>query len=153
MLSTQTLHDHLRFVPSKLFTIVAVGATWFPYFQVKRQNYLQEITWEEVAMRFLHLVAIGAQVLSAGLPFHLAGRLAGRHFANYEGLNGVNRQPSNGQKINRQLSKSEYFYRQPSNERVKTSRQISQICLNDRENGVTNWWSRRFIRPAVTEVM
>ena len=34
-----------------------------------------------------------------------------------EGLNGVNRQPSNGQKINRQQSKTEYFYRQPSNER------------------------------------
>ena len=62
----------------------------------------------------------------------------------------VNRQPSNGQKINRQPSKTEYFYRQPSNERVKISRQISQICLNDRENGVANWWSRR---PAVTEVM
>ena len=43
-----------------------------------------------------------------------------------EGLNGVNRQPSNGQKINRQPSKTEYFYRQPSNERTKISRQISQ---------------------------
>ena len=42
-----------------------------------------------------------------------------------EGLNGVNRQPSNGQKINRQPSKTEYFYRQPSNERAKISRQIS----------------------------
>ena len=42
-----------------------------------------------------------------------------------EGLNGVNRQPSNGQKINRQQSKTEYFYRQPSNERAKISRQIS----------------------------
>jgi len=31
-----------------------------------------------------------------------------------EGLNGVNRQPSNGQKINRQPSKTEYFYRQMS---------------------------------------
>jgi len=41
-----------------------------------------------------------------------------------EGLNGVNRQPSNGQKINRQLSKTEYFYRQPSNEQAKISRQI-----------------------------
>ena len=72
MLFTQTLHDRLRFVPSTLFTIVAVReASWFPYFQVKRENYLQEITWEEVAMRFLHLVAKGAQVLSAGLPFTL----------------------------------------------------------------------------------
>ena len=43
-----------------------------------------------------------------------------------EGLNGVNRQPSNGQRINRQLSNTEYFYRQPSNERTKISRQISQ---------------------------
>jgi len=42
-----------------------------------------------------------------------------------EGLNGVNRQQSNGQKINRQLSKTEYFYRQPSNQRAKINRQIS----------------------------
>ena len=41
-----------------------------------------------------------------------------------EGLNGVNRQPSNGPKINRQPSKTEYFYRQPSNEQAKISRQI-----------------------------
>ena len=41
-----------------------------------------------------------------------------------EGLNGVNRQPSNGLKINRQPSKTEYFYRQPSNERAKISRQF-----------------------------
>ena len=51
----------------------------------------------------------------------------------YEGLNGVNRQPSNGPKINRQPSKMEYFCRQPSNERAKISRQISQISLNDRD--------------------
>ena len=50
-----------------------------------------------------------------------------------EGLNGVNRQPSNGPKINRQPSKTEYFYRQPSNERAKLSRQISKISLNDRD--------------------
>ena len=50
-----------------------------------------------------------------------------------EGLNGVNRQPSNGLKINRQPSKTEYFYRQPSNERAKISRQTSQISLNDRD--------------------
>ena len=43
----------------------------------------------------------------------------------YEGLNGVNRQPSNGPKINRQPSETEYFYRQPSNDRAKISRQIS----------------------------
>ena len=42
-----------------------------------------------------------------------------------EGLNGVNRQPSNGLEINRQLSKTKYFYRQPSNERAKINRQIS----------------------------
>ena len=41
-----------------------------------------------------------------------------------EGLNGVNRQPSNSQKIYRQPSKSEYLYRQPSNERAKISRQF-----------------------------
>ena len=50
-----------------------------------------------------------------------------------EGLNGVNRQPSNGLKINRQPSKTGYFYRQPSNERAKISRQTSQISLNDRD--------------------
>ena len=43
----------------------------------------------------------------------------------------VNRQM--GQKINRQPSKTEYFYRQPSNERAKISRQIFQISLNDRD--------------------
>ena len=40
-----------------------------------------------------------------------------------EDLNGVYRQPS----------KTEYSYRQPSNERAKISRQISQISLNDRD--------------------
>ena len=55
-----------------------------------------------------------------------------------EGLNGVNRQPSNGQKINRQPSKTDYFYRQSSNERAKISRQISQISLNDRDR-LTKW--------------
>ena len=53
--------------------------------------------------------------------------------ATYEGLNGVNRQPSNDPKIYRQPSKTGYFYRQPSNERAKISRQISQISLNDRD--------------------
>ena len=43
----------------------------------------------------------------------------------------VNRQI--GPKINRQPSKKEYFYRQPSNERAKISRQISQISSNDRD--------------------
>ena len=61
-------------------------------------------------------------------------KLLGKAFhALEEGLNGVNRQPSNGQKINRQPSKTEYFYRQPSNERAKISRQISQISFNDQE--------------------
>mgnify|MGYP006896113982 CR=1 FL=1 len=50
-----------------------------------------------------------------------------------EGLNGVNRQPSNEPKIDRQPSKTEYFYRQPSNDWAKISRQISQISLNDRD--------------------
>ena len=45
-----------------------------------------------------------------------------------EGLNGVNRQPS----------KTEYFYRQPSHERDKISGQISQISLNDRDR-LTKW--------------
>ena len=55
-----------------------------------------------------------------------------------EGLDGVNRQQSNGQKINRQPSKTEYFYCQPSNERAKISRQISQVSLNDLDR-LTNW--------------
>ena len=45
-----------------------------------------------------------------------------------EGLYGVNRQPS----------KTEYFYCQPSNERAKISRQISQVSLNDLDR-LTNW--------------
>ena len=57
-------------------------------------------------------------------------RWMGSHFHEWtdyhEGLNGVNRQPSNGQKINRQPSKTEYFCREPSNERTKISRQTSQ---------------------------
>ena len=57
----------------------------------------------------------------------------GYHGYLYEGLNGVNRQPSNGLKSNRQPSKTEYFYRQPSNEQAKISRQNSQISLNDRD--------------------
>ena len=52
-------------------------------FKVKRENKLQEITQEEVAMPFLHLFAKGAQVLEAGLPFHLEDR----HFAKFVSLN------------------------------------------------------------------
>ena len=42
---------------------------------------------------------------------------------------GVNSQPSNGPQINRQPSKTEYFYREPSNEQAKISRQISKITI------------------------
>jgi len=38
-------------------------------------------------------------------------------------------QPSHGQKLNRPPSKTEYFYRQPSNERAKISRQISFLIF------------------------
>ena len=56
------------------------------------------------------------------------------HILFLEGLTGVYPgQPSNGPKINRQPPRTEYFYRQPSNERAKISRQISQISLNDRD--------------------
>ena len=55
-----------------------------------------------------------------------------------EGLDGVNRQPSNDQKINRQPPKTGYFYRQTSNEGAKISRQISQISFNDRDR-LTKW--------------
>ena len=47
------------------------------------------------------------------------------HVPLQEGLNGVNLKPLNGQKINRQPSKMEHFYRQPSTERVKISCQMS----------------------------
>ena len=50
--------------------IVAVGIG-SRFFNVKTE---QEITKEEVAMPFLHLFARGAQVLNAGLPFHLEGQ-------------------------------------------------------------------------------
>ena len=46
-----------------------------------------------------------------------------------EGLNGVNRQPSNDQKINRQKRNILTVNRQPSNERAKISRQISFIIF------------------------
>ena len=37
----------LAFRPKQtVLFIVAVGATWFPYFKVKRENYLQQITQE-----------------------------------------------------------------------------------------------------------
>ena len=68
------------------------------------------------------------QSLICSQPLKQIGR---SHVFLYEGLNGVNRQPSNGPKINRQPSKTEYFYRQPSNERAKISRQIFQISLSD----------------------
>ena len=41
-----------------------------------------------------------------------------------EGLNGINRK-----RFNRQPSKTQYFYRQPSNEQTNTNRQMSQISL------------------------
>ena len=48
----------------------------------------------------------------------------------------VNRQIA--KKIDRQPSKTEYFYRQPSNKGAKINRQISQIPLNDRDR-LTKW--------------
>ena len=68
-------------------------------------NGLHRIRWSRAAVARVH-------------------RTAARQFVGdiVEGLNGVNRQPSNGPKINRQRSKTEYFYRQPLNERAKISR-------------------------------
>ena len=43
--------------------------------------------------------------------------------AYFEGLNGVNRQKSNGQKFNRELSKKLTFYHQPSKKQINTNRQ------------------------------
>ena len=48
----------------------------------------------------------------------------------YQGLNGVNRQQSNGQNINGQPSKTQYFYRQPPNKQTNVSRQMSKVSLN-----------------------
>ena len=70
-----------------------------------------------------------------------------------EGLNGVNRQPSNGPKINRQPSKTEYFYRQPSNERAKISRQISQIFLSDRDRLIIIINNKLYLNTVATELM
>ena len=67
------------------------------------------------------------------MPFATLGQNPLVTVPKQEGLNGVNRQPSNGQKINHQTSKTDYFYHQPSNERAKISRQISHISLNDRD--------------------
>ena len=41
--------------------------------------------------------------------------------AYFEGLNGVNRQKSNGQKFNRELSKKLTFYHQPSKKQINTN--------------------------------
>ena len=64
-----------------------------------------------------------------------------------QGLSGVNRQPSNDQKINRQPSKMEYFYCQPSNEGAKISRRISQISLNDRDR--LSKWGHQLVEQAI----
>ena len=53
----------------------------------------------------------------------------------------VNRQKRNIFTVNRQMNES------------KLAVKFLRYALNDRENGVTNWWSRRFLRPAVREVM
>ena len=76
----QTLHVHLRFVPSKRL-YKSLQSELVPLFNVKRE---QEITKEEVAMHFLHLFAKGVQVLNAGPPFHLEGC----HFAKIVCLGG-----------------------------------------------------------------
>ena len=45
-----------------------------------------------------------------------------------EGLNGVNRQPSNGKKSNRQPSKMDNFNRQPSTVNRQTVRKVTVNC-------------------------
>ena len=57
----------------------------------------------------------------------------------------VNRQKA--KKINSQPSKTEYFYRQPSNERTKISRQISQISSNDRYR--LTKWGHQLVKQAI----
>ena len=57
----------------------------------------------------------------------------------------VNRQKA--KKINSQPSKTEYFYRQPSNERAKISRQISQISSNDRYR--LTKWGHQLVKQAI----
>ena len=49
----------------------------------------------------------------------------------YERLNGVNRQPPNDQKFNRQLSKKGKFYRQPSKRAVVIGRQMVSEGLSN----------------------
>ena len=91
--------------------------------EVRTSVKIQRVVWDhllKLSRNKLHLVFV-----RSATRWIIIGLL--------EGLNGVNRQPSNGQKINRQPSKTKYFYRQPSNERAKISRQISQISLNDRD--------------------
>ena len=52
--------------------------------------------------------------------------------AYFEGLNGVNRQKSNGQKFNRELSKKLTFYHQPSKMQINTN------CQNVSTVGTSN---------------
>ena len=47
--------------------------------------------------------------------------------------------------VNRQ--KRNIFFRQPSNERAKINRQISQISLNDRDRLAK--WGHRFVEQAI----
>ena len=54
-------------------------------------------------------------------PRHLA--TLNSDMAYFEGLNGVNRQKSNGQKFNREPSKKLTFYHQPSKKQINTNRQ------------------------------
>ena len=80
---------------------------------------------------------VGGEKPCDGLASHPAeNRYTPGHFI-LEGLNGVNRQPS----------KTEYFYRQPSHERAKISRQISQVSLNDRDR--LPKWGHQFVEQAI----
>ena len=80
---------------------------------------LSELHWLPFSYRFVFkILLLVLKSLNNLSPSYLTDRLSYQsHSRNLrsssEGLNGVNRQPSNGLKINRQPSKTEYFYRQP----------------------------------------
>ena len=80
MLFTQTLHDHFAFRPKRtVHNRCSPRGYMVPLFSSKQRELITGDNLGRSSDAFLHLVAKGAQVLSAGLPFHLKGR----HFVNY----------------------------------------------------------------------
>ena len=61
--------------------------------------------------------------------------------AYFEGLNGVNRQKSNGQKFNREASKKLTFYYQPSKKQINTNSQKVSRYFKSHFSADLNWTS------------